>query len=161
VIRTALDHASREGMPSVVDPKFRNFFHYQGATVFKPNALELGAVLGTPAAYADDGWLEEARLRIGCEHLLVTLGEDGMVLRSYAGATLRVPTLAREVYDVSGAGDTVTACLAVALAAGASVEEAAVVANVAAGIEVRKPGVATVAPAELRDALTFAQHQHP
>ncbi len=161
VIRTALDHASREGMPSVVDPKFRNFFHYQGATVFKPNALELGAVLGTPAAYADDGWLEEARLRIGCEHLLVTLGEDGMVLRSYAGATLRVPTLAREVYDVSGAGDTVTACLAVALAAGASVEEAAVVANVAAGIEVGKPGVATVAPAELRDALTFAQHQHP
>lgn len=161
LISTALDAAKRQGMPSVVDPKFRHFFLYQGATVFKPNALELATVLGMPAAHKDDEWIEQARLRIGCEHLLVTLGEDGMVLRTAEGATLRIPTVAREVYDVSGAGDTVTACLAVALAAGASVEEAAVMANVAAGIEVAKPGVATVAPAELRDALAFAHYQYP
>lgn len=160
VVRAALEAARREGVPSVVDPKFRHFFEYGGATVFKPNALELATVLGTPVAHGDGGWLEEARQRVGCEHLLVTLGEDGMVLRSAEGNTLRVPTVAREVYDVSGAGDTVTACVAVALGAGASVEEAAVIANFAAGVEVSKPGVATVSPDELRQAVEFA-HQHP
>lgn len=153
LIRAALAAAAQRGLPSVVDPKFRHFFLYQGATVFKPNAHELETVLGAPPGAADDGWLEAARQRLGCEHLLVTLGEDGMLLRNRCGPTLRVPTVAREVYDVSGAGDTVTACVAVALAAGASIEEAAVLANFAAGLEVAKPGVATVAPEELRLAV--------
>lgn len=150
VIRAALDAAARAEIPSVVDPKFRNFFEYSGATVFKPNALELAAALGTPARFGDDRLLEDARRRLGCAHLLVTLGEDGMVLRSGTGSSFRIPAVAREVYDVSGAGDTVTASVAVALAAGASIEEAAVLANFAAAIEVGKPGVATVTPAELR-----------
>ena len=76
-----------------------------------------------------------------------------MALRSEGGTSFRIPTQAREVYDVSGAGYTVTAFLAVALAAGATIEEAAILANLAAWIEVAKPGVATVAPDEVRAML--------
>ncbi|HEX2202412.1 MAG TPA: PfkB family carbohydrate kinase [Longimicrobium sp.] len=150
VIRAALDAAAEAGIPSVVDPKFRHFLQYGGATVFKPNALELSAALGQPVRPESDDWLEHARTTVGAEHLLLTLGEDGMALRSGGAATFRIPTVAREVYDVSGAGDTVTAFVAVALAAGATMEEAAVLANLAAGIEVGKPGVAVVTPDELR-----------
>lgn len=162
-IRRALDAAAKAGIPSVVDPKFRGFFDFAGATVFKPNAHELAAALGTAIRPHDDDWLDEARSRVGAEHLLLTLGEDGMVLRSADGSTLRVPTAAREVYDVSGAGDTVTACIAVALGAGFGVAEAAVLANVAAGIEVGKPGVDVVTPDELRGALSLhsALSPHP
>lgn len=150
VIRAALDAAAAAGIPSVVDPKFRHFMDFGGATVFKPNALELGAALGTAVRPHDDAWLEGARSRVGAHHLLLTLGEDGMALRSQGEPTFRIPTVAREVYDVSGAGDTVTAFVAVALAAGATIREAAVLANLAAGIEVGKPGVAVVTPDELR-----------
>jgi D-beta-D-heptose 7-phosphate kinase/D-beta-D-heptose 1-phosphate adenosyltransferase len=153
VIRAALDAAAHAGIPSVVDPKFRNFFEFGGATVFKPNAVELSAALGQPLNADDDAWLEEARVRVGARHLLLTLGEHGMALRSERGETLRIPTVARQVYDVSGAGDTVTAFLAVGLAAGATIEEAAVLANLAAGIEVGKDGVAVVTPDELRAML--------
>jgi rfaE bifunctional protein kinase chain/domain len=155
VIRAALAAAAEAGIPSVVDPKFRNFFAYGGATVFKPNAVELAAALGQTLRADDDEWLEHARQRVGARHLLLTLGEHGMALRTDAGETLRVPTVAREVYDVSGAGDTVTAFVAAALAAGASIEEAAVIANLAAGIEVGKPGVAVVTPDELRHMLAL------
>jgi D-beta-D-heptose 7-phosphate kinase/D-beta-D-heptose 1-phosphate adenosyltransferase len=123
---------------------------YEGATVFKPNALELGAALGSHVHAEDDAWLEHARARVGALHLLLTLGEDGMALASPGRATFRIPAVARDVFDVSGAGDTVTAFVAVALAAGASIEEAATLANLAAGIEVGKPGVAVVTPNELR-----------
>jgi D-beta-D-heptose 7-phosphate kinase/D-beta-D-heptose 1-phosphate adenosyltransferase len=150
VIRAALDAAAAAGVPSVVDPKFRNFMEFGGATVFKPNALELGAALGAHVRPDDDAWLDEARTKVGAEHLLLTLGEGGMALRSAGAATFRIPTVAREVFDVSGAGDTVTAFVAVALAAGATMREAAVLANLAAGIEVAKPGVAVVTPDELR-----------
>ncbi|HEV2130365.1 MAG TPA: bifunctional ADP-heptose synthase [Longimicrobiaceae bacterium] len=149
VIRTALDAACEAGLATVVDPKFRHFLAYSGATVFKPNLGELSAALGIDPHALDDDVLEDARRRIGCTHLLVTLGEEGMALRSGAGSSLRIPALAREVFDVSGAGDTVTACVAVALAAGATIQEAAIMANFAAAIEVAKPGVATVSPAEL------------
>jgi rfaE bifunctional protein kinase chain/domain len=158
VIREALRAAGELAIPVVVDPKFRHIFEYRGATVFKPNSLELSAALGVPLQADDDEWLESARQRFGCEHLLVTLGEAGMALRSASGVSLRIPAVAREVFDVSGAGDTVTACIAVALATGAEVWEAAVLANLAAAIEVAKPGVATVTPDELRGALG-ARHQ--
>src|SRR5690606_38829169 len=105
-----------------------HIFEYRGATVFKPNAFELTSALGVPIRPDDDAFLEEARQRFGCEHLLVTLGEAGMALRSADGTTFRIPTVARAVYDVSGAGDTVTACVAVTLATGASILEAALVA---------------------------------
>ncbi|HEX5726940.1 MAG TPA: PfkB family carbohydrate kinase [Longimicrobiaceae bacterium] len=160
VIHAALRAAAEAGIPSVVDPKFRNFYEYRGATVFKPNVAELGAAMGAPVRPADDAWLEEARQRVGARHLLLTLGEDGMALRSEgAAAAFRIPTVAREVYDVSGAGDTVTAFVALALAAGAEIEEAAVLANLAAGIEVGKPGVAVVTPDELRAMLPEGRRQ--
>jgi D-glycero-beta-D-manno-heptose-7-phosphate kinase len=79
----------------------------------------------------------------------VTLGADGMLLVMKDGGSLRIPSIARQVYDVSGAGDTVTAWLGTALAAGASLTEAAQLANYAAGVEVGKPGVATVSPEEV------------
>ncbi|MEX2571366.1 MAG: PfkB family carbohydrate kinase [Gemmatimonadota bacterium] len=154
VIHTALQAARAAERAVVVDPKFRNIFEYHGATVFKPNAQELTSALGVPIRPADDGWLEEARNRFGCDHLLVTLGEGGMVVRSKERATLRIPAVAREVFDVSGAGDTVTAFMAVALATGADIEEAAIAANFAAAIEVAKPGVATVSPDEMREIVS-------
>ncbi len=151
--RTALDAATASGIPAIVDPKFRGFWNFAGATVFKPNSAELSAALGTPLRDDDDGWLEGVRARLDCHHLLLTLGERGVALCSAGAGALRFPSVAREVYDVSGAGDTVTACVAVALAAGASAAEAAVLANHAAGIEVGKPGVDVVTPDELRAAV--------
>jgi rfaE bifunctional protein kinase chain/domain len=153
VIRAAIDSARDSGVPIIVDPKFRNIFEYRGATLFKPNSLELTSALGVPIRCDDDDWLQEARMRFECEHLLVTLGEQGMVVSSETGATFRVPAIARQVYDVSGAGDTVTAFMAVALGAGADIQEATILSNFAAAIEVGKPGVATVAPEELRELI--------
>jgi D-beta-D-heptose 7-phosphate kinase/D-beta-D-heptose 1-phosphate adenosyltransferase len=149
VIREALAAARRQGLPSVVDPKRRNFFQYGGATVFKPNAKELADALGDFIHADDPGWMEDTRRKLECDHLLLTLGEHGMALQTGDGRHVRVPTVARDVYDVSGAGDTVTAVMAVAVAAGASASEAAMLANHAAAIEVGKVGVATVTPAEL------------
>ena len=156
VIRAALDAAERIGKPVVVDPKYRNFFAYAGASVFKPNLAELAAALDDAARVDERAWLERARERIGCRNLLVTLGEAGMALLAEDGELLRVSAVARAVYDVSGAGDTVTAALATALAAGATPAEAAVLANHAAAIEVGKAGVAVVLPDELREAVARA-----
>jgi rfaE bifunctional protein kinase chain/domain len=149
VIRGVLDAARAVGCPVIVDPKSRHFFDYGGATVFKPNKPELAAALREPVQADDAGWLADVRRQIGCAHLLVTLGEDGMALLTAESEHVQVPTVARSVFDVSGAGDTVTAVLTLAIAAGASVVEAAILANYAAGIEVGKAGVATVSAEEL------------
>src|SRR5207253_7351 len=90
--------------------------------------------------------------RLGVDHLLLTLGERGMILISADGHVDRVPTAAREVYDVVGAGDTVTAYLAAMLAAGGTAAEAAVIANYAAGFQVAKLGAAVVSPDEVLNA---------
>src|SRR5690606_22832473 len=116
VSAAALEAARRRGVPVVVDPKERHFFDYAGATVFKPNLVELTTALRAPVHADDPRWMEETRRRLGCRNLLVTLGEDGLALATEAGEFVRVPTVARSVYDVSGAGDTVTAVVAVALA---------------------------------------------
>jgi len=151
VIEATLESAGR--VPVVVDPKARAFFDYAGATVFKPNLSELEAALRTRVQPGDARWMEDTRRRLGCRHLLLTLGEDGMSLITENEEFLRVPAVARDVYDVSGAGDTVTAAIAVAMAAGASPAEAAVLANHAAGLEVGKLGVATVSAHELRQGV--------
>jgi D-beta-D-heptose 7-phosphate kinase/D-beta-D-heptose 1-phosphate adenosyltransferase len=101
-------------------------------------------------------WLARVRAQLECENLLVTMGEDGMALSTSTGEYLRVPAVARSVYDVSGAGDTVIAAIAVGLAAGATPAEAAIMANHAAALEVAKAGVATVSPDELR--ATVREH---
>jgi D-beta-D-heptose 7-phosphate kinase/D-beta-D-heptose 1-phosphate adenosyltransferase len=149
VIARALELARRRGVPVVVDPKFRNFFAYRGATVFKPNRRELEQAMGAALDLDSPDALPRSLASLGVDNLLLTLGAEGMVLATKDGDITRIPTMAREVYDVSGAGDTVTAWVGTALAAGAAVREAARVANYAAGIEVGKSGVATVAPEEI------------
>jgi len=141
--------ARRRGIPVVVDPKYRQFFAYAGATVFKPNRRELESALGAAVDLQNRNALPEVLVRLKVDNLLVTLGADGMLLVMKDGGSLRIPSIARQVYDVSGAGDTVTAWLGTALAAGASLAEAAQLANYAAGVEVGKPGVATVSPEEV------------
>jgi rfaE bifunctional protein kinase chain/domain len=152
VIEAATEAARAKGIPIVVDPKRHNFFAYRGATVFKPNRRELFEALGADVDIDHPQALPMARERLGAEHLLLTLGEHGMVLVSGADDIKRVPTVARAVYDVVGAGDTVTAYLALVLAAGGTAKEAAVIANYAAGVEVGKPGAATVTPDEVLEA---------
>ncbi len=153
VIEAALDAARAASIPVVVDPKADRFFDYRGATVFKPNRAELSAALRAPVLADDAEWLERTRRHLDCENLLVTLGEDGMALMNAAAEYFRVPSVARSVFDVSGAGDTVTAAIGAALAAGASMEEAAILANHAAAVEVGKVGVGTVSADELIDAV--------
>jgi D-beta-D-heptose 7-phosphate kinase/D-beta-D-heptose 1-phosphate adenosyltransferase len=153
VIRAAIDLANSARLPIVVDPKFKNFFAYRGATVFKPNRRELEAALGAAVDVDHPDAVPATLRRLGVEHILLTLGDRGMALFSARGEVARVPTVAREVYDVVGAGDTVTAYLASILAAGGSPTEAAEIANVAAGIEVGKLGAATVTAKEVLDYL--------
>lgn len=152
VITRAIAGAKRRGIPVVVDPKYRRFFQYRGATVFKPNRRELESALGAEVDLEHPDALPAALARLGVDHLLLTLGAHGMALISSAGDVKRVPTVAREVYDVVGAGDTVTAYLAAVLAAGGTAVEASVIANYAAGVEVGKSGAATVSASEVIEA---------
>jgi rfaE bifunctional protein kinase chain/domain len=159
VIERAMAVARRRGVPVVVDPKFRHFFAYRGATVFKPNRRELEQAMGAALDLAHPDALPAVLDRLGVDNLLLTLGAEGMGLLTKDRQLTRIPALAREVYDVSGAGDTVTAWVGTALAAGATMREAAEVATYAAGIEVGKAGVATVSPAEVVAAYDAAQDQ--
>ena len=152
VIERAIARARARGIPIVVDPKYRHFFAYRGATVFKPNRRELESALGAAVDLDHPDTLPRTLARLGADQLLLTLGERGMVVIGPDGAVDRIPTTAREVYDVVGAGDTVTAYLAAMLAAGATMREAAVIANFAAGVEVGKLGAATVSADEVVEA---------
>lgn len=151
VIEVAMDVARTRRIPVIVDPKYRNFFLYSGATVFKPNRRELESALGAAVDLDHPEALPGATGRLNVRNLLLTLGERGMVLLTEAGEILRIATQARQVYDVVGAGDTVSAYLATMLAAQASPTEAAFIANIAAGIEVGKMGAATVSTPEVLD----------
>jgi D-glycero-beta-D-manno-heptose-7-phosphate kinase len=152
IIGRAVARAAAKHIPIVVDPKYRNFFAYRGATVFKPNRRELESALGAEVDLDHPDALPAALARLGVDNLLLTLGDRGMALISSAGAVKRIPTVAREVYDVVGAGDTVTAYLATVLAAGGTPSEASVIANYAAGVEVGKAGAATVSADEVLEA---------
>ncbi len=112
-------------------------------------SMTLARKRGIPVVLAHPDALPTSLDKLGVDNLLLTLGAEGMVLVTKDKQIGRIPTMAREVFDVSGAGDTVTAWVGTALAAGASVREAAQVANYAAGVEVGKSGVATVSPAEV------------
>ena len=154
VIAHALAIAAKKKIPVVVDPKYRNFFSYTGATVFKPNRRELEAALGAAIDVEHPETLPALVEKLGVQSILLTLSEHGMALieRGVKGVH-RIPTTAREVYDVVGAGDTVTAYLAAMLASGGTALEAAVIANYAAGVEVGKLGAATVSPSEVLEAF--------
>jgi D-beta-D-heptose 7-phosphate kinase/D-beta-D-heptose 1-phosphate adenosyltransferase len=149
LIAAVMEVARRRGIPIVVDPKFRQFFEYAGATVFKPNRRELESALGAAVDLQNGNALPQVLARLKVDNLLVTLGAEGMVLVMKDGSTTHIPSIARDIYDVSGAGDTVTAWMGTALAGGASIREAAQLANYAAGVEVSTAGVATVSPEEV------------
>ena len=155
LVKATLAAARREGVPLLVDPKVRHFALYRGAAVVTPNQLEAEQATGVKIRATDD--LHEAGRRIlrslRCRAVLITRGEHGMALFQDGRRPVEIPTAAREVFDVTGAGDTVIASLALASAAGASLEEAAMLANYAAGVVVGKVGTATATPEEVLAAI--------
>jgi D-beta-D-heptose 7-phosphate kinase/D-beta-D-heptose 1-phosphate adenosyltransferase len=154
--------ARAAGKAVVVDPKGTDYTPYRGASVLKPNRRELAQATRMPVG-SEDEVVAAARALIAAGDfgaVLVSLSEDGMILAEAGGAVHRLPAAAREVYDVSGAGDTVIATLAAALAAGLSLIEAAQLANLAAGIVVGKVGTAVTYASELADALGEDEYGH-
>lgn len=149
LVRQVIDAAVDREIPVIVDPKYRHFFAYRGATVFKPNLRELESALGAEVDVEHPAALPATLSRLGVANLILTLGERGMLFLPRDGEAVRIPTAAREVFDVVGAGDTVTAYLATMLAAGSTVLEAAIIANLAAGIGVGKLGAVAVRPDEV------------
>jgi rfaE bifunctional protein kinase chain/domain len=139
----------------MVDPKLKNFFYYKRATVVTPNAAEASAASGI--LINDLSSIKRAGKmvlkRLGCDALIITRGEDGIAIFEPHKKPVLVPTIAKEVYDVTGAGDTVIGTMALALGAGARVIEAAKLANYAAGIVVGKIGTATVNQEELINVI--------
>src|SRR5205085_1254784 len=151
VLDAVLPLAEVAGVSALVDPKIRNFDSYRPATLVTPNHHEALRLTNSDDD-TDDGMARAARSirdRLNCRSVLITRGERGMMLLGEDGEPVYVPTAAREVYDVTGAGDTVIATLAASLAAGATLVEAAMLANHAAGIVVGKVGTATAAADEL------------
>jgi D-beta-D-heptose 7-phosphate kinase/D-beta-D-heptose 1-phosphate adenosyltransferase len=156
ILSEVLPFAYGRGIPVLIDPKIRNFDAYRPATLITPNHHE--ALHHTHMEEdTDEGLKRAARLireRLDCDAVLITRGERGMMLLEDGREPVYVQTVAREVYDVTGAGDTVIATLAGALAAGASMLEAAILANHAAGIVVGKVGTATASGDELVGSIT-------
>jgi len=155
LLRALLPLARRRGLPVLVDPKVRHFGLYRGVTLVTPNQLETEQATGI--RLREDGDLGRAARRIlsllSCRAALVTRGEQGMSLFARGQPPLHVRATAREVFDVTGAGDTVIATLALALAAGATLAEAAFLANAAAGVVVGKVGTAQASADEVLAAL--------
>lgn len=142
------------GVPILIDPKGTHFSRYHGASLITPNLAEFEAVAGPcadEAALVEKG--EQLRQQLELEALLITRGEQGMTLLQQGHPPLHLPTEAREVFDVTGAGDTVISVLGAALAAGSTLKEATILANLAAGIVVGKLGTANVTCDELQGAL--------
>ena len=155
LVRALIEAARQAGKPVVVDPKGRDFTRYRGASVLTPNRTELSQAVGR--ALADEAELVEAARAVvsdcALEAILVTRGAEGMTLVPADGEPLHLPAEAREVFDVSGAGDTVVAVLAAAVAAGLGMAHGARLANAAAGIVVAKIGTATASAAEIYGVL--------
>jgi rfaE bifunctional protein kinase chain/domain len=151
LITHVIELARKNNTIVTVDPKFNNFFSYRNVTVFKPNIKEaeeaLGRKLLTDADVDKAG--KELLERLQAENVLITRGEKGMSLFDRSGAVVTVPTQAQKVADVSGAGDTVIATLTLALAGGATLHEAALLANHAAGVVVAEVGIVPIKPAAL------------
>jgi D-beta-D-heptose 7-phosphate kinase/D-beta-D-heptose 1-phosphate adenosyltransferase len=156
VTRVAIDAARRAGKTVIVDPKSRDFTKYRGATVLTPNRLELQLACGHECL-TDEQITRGARGSLGqgiCEAMVVTRGKDGMSVLTGDGNAVHLRTTAREVFDVSGAGDTAVAAMSLGVAAGGNIVDASTLANLAAGIVVGKPGTAIVTTVEIIATLT-------
>ncbi len=155
VLKCAIDSARKHKKPISVDPKIEHFQSYQGVSCITPNIHEAkGGMHRVKVNGKEDTQKlgKDILKALRAESVLITQGEEGMTLFEKARVT-HIPTMAQEVYDVTGAGDTVISVLTLALACGASYVEAARLANLAAGIVVGKLGTATVSPQELQGAL--------
>jgi len=155
LVREVLALAARHHRMVAVDPKVQHLPLFKGVTVVAPNHHEAAAAARlTIRSEADLLRVGQVLLRrLKARGVLITRGEQGMSLFEAGKPVVHIPTVAREVYDVTGAGDTVMGALSLALAAGATMREAAVIANFAAGVVVGKRGTATVTRAELERAL--------
>lgn len=154
-LEAAVGEARSSGKVICVDPKESHFLNYVGVTAITPNQKEAGDALGVrirdDSSLAAVGW--ELRERLDAECVVITRGEHGMSLFMRSGQLTHLPTVAREVYDVTGAGDTVVSALAVALAAGADMVEASMIANHAAGIVIREVGTASATAREIEHSF--------
>lgn len=146
LIHSIIEIAKEARKPVFVDPKYEHFFEYQGVWLFKPNRKEAGERLGMHLTTEEalQKALEKLLERLACHAVLITLGEEGMIFQEQGKSPKRVPTRAMKVHDVSGAGDTVIATLAVALSAGADLEEGVTIANHAAGVVCEEVGVVPI-----------------
>jgi D-beta-D-heptose 7-phosphate kinase/D-beta-D-heptose 1-phosphate adenosyltransferase len=155
LVRDIVRLARKSGVIVSVDPKVSHFGMYSGVTILTPNAKE--ASVGAKIDIEDEKSLLRAGSsllrRLKCDALLITRGEHGMSLFERGGRVTHIPTVAREVYDVTGAGDTVISVLTLAMAAGAPMGDAARISNYAAGIVVGVVGTATVRPGELKENI--------
>ncbi|CAM3610854.1 bifunctional heptose 7-phosphate kinase/heptose 1-phosphate adenyltransferase [Rouxiella silvae] len=153
-VRAMIALAKEAGVPVLIDPKGADFEPYRGATLLTPNLSEFEAVVGS---CKDEAQLVEKGMQLIADFelsaLLVTRSEQGMTLLQPGKAPLHLPTQAQEVFDVTGAGDTVIGVLATVLAAGNSLEDACFLANAAAGVVVAKLGTSTVSSVELENAV--------
>jgi rfaE bifunctional protein kinase chain/domain len=157
-LERALGSARGRRLTVSVDPKESHIDAYKGVSILTPNQNEAGYVMGQritdETSLMSVGWGLQKRLDVDCA--LITRGADGMSLFERSGRYTHLPTVAREVYDVTGAGDTVVSVVALALAAGADYPEACYLANHAAGVVIREVGTATCSPSELRASLAGA-----
>ena len=155
VLPKALDEAGKQGVKIIIDPKGRDFSRYRGANVLTPNRRELAEATGRTIQTVADATSAAQQLiqAYGFEAILAKLGGDGLCIVDRQGLAQHVPTIAREVYDVSGAGDTVVAAFGLALAGGLDLAQAAILANAAGSIVVGKLGTAVATTEELAHAL--------
>jgi D-beta-D-heptose 7-phosphate kinase/D-beta-D-heptose 1-phosphate adenosyltransferase len=162
VLRHAIGKAHETAIPVFVDPKSEDFSRYRGADCITPNAREFAAAARGPAGSQAEIVVGAIRLieQSGAQAILVTRSEKGMILVERGGTVTSVPARAREVFDVSGAGDTVIAALALARASGRTLAQAMHIANAAAGVVVSKLGTATANIAEVMHELS-AQSEAP
>lgn len=147
--------AKKKNKIVTVDPKFNNFFEYKNVTVFKPNKKETEEALGKKLKTEDDVVAAGKILleKLNAENILLTRSEKGMSLFQKNGSMTTIPTMARHVADVSGAGDTVIATLTLLLAAGATIQEASEIANTAGGIVCGEVGIVPIDPGVLQSQL--------
>ena len=155
IVSHAIAAAVRHGKPVIVDPKGRDFSRYRGATVVTPNRKELETATGMKTGTDQEIQAAACKLIADCGigTVLATRSKDGMSIFSKDAPPVHIPAHVREIYDVSGAGDTVIATFAAGLAVGLPVKNAALLANIAAGIVVGKSGTATARPDEIREML--------
>ncbi|MFW6325086.1 MAG: D-glycero-beta-D-manno-heptose-7-phosphate kinase [Desulfovibrionales bacterium] len=139
----------------LVDPKVRNFSLYKNVSLLTPNTMEASQSTGMEINARDDVLRAGMKIfqKLDCEHLVITLGPEGMAFFESPGKVWRIPTLARKVFDVTGAGDTVIAVLGLAFSAGLGLKESCILANYAAGIVVGQLGTASVTRSELIESI--------